>query len=122
MKSYEKNMESRMEGFWYVMSGIENLYAWRYALDEEGLELCDSNCQDVEFWHNIFMTLFSERVLTFLKSLDKSVLLGGLFQKETGQSLSELYAEEKDRACGIFAEKLQDVRSGHRGRTALFIA
>lgn len=76
MKSYEKNMESRMEGFWYVMSGIENLYAWRYALDGEGLELCDSNCQDVEFWHNIFMTLFSERVLAFLKSLDKSVLLG----------------------------------------------
>lgn len=104
MKSYEKNMESRMEGFWYVMSGIENLYAWWYALDGEGLELCDSNCQDAEFWHNIFMILFSERVLAFLKSLDKSVLLGGLFQKETGQSLSD-YMQKKKIEHAVFLLK-----------------
>jgi AraC-like DNA-binding protein len=76
MKSYEMNLEVRMEGFWYVMSGIENLYAWRYVLGREGLELRESNCRDVEFWHNIFMSQFSERILTFLKKSGKSVLLG----------------------------------------------
>lgn len=67
-----------MKDFRDVVSGIENLYTWRYRVWDggTGMSLSDSNCPNEVFWHDVFMLSFSEAVLKACEDSELSTLLG----------------------------------------------
>lgn len=72
-----EKLYTKMEALQEVMSCIENLYIWQYDYAKDtGMAFCASNCQDEMFWHEIFMSTFSEAALKACKNSEDSVFLG----------------------------------------------